>query len=222
MQKYVALAFGIMCIVAAFWIAFGTTTQDENARPEIAQAFATQLHSSPTPLPTDTPTPIPTITPIPEWRALASENVQVWLPRGFAQMENNPRAAVKRYFSRAPVVGTADLYAYPAALSASSMPNLQIYRVETKLNPRRAPFGMDENDVIVQKPKRIALGRYNALYGIAEKILPSGARFTQMLYWIPHDDAYWLLLFTTHSENAARDLPVFETAARSFTILQAE
>lgn len=220
MRNGKALLVGIICIGAALWLALGTTNQDDATRPELAQAFATQLHSSPPPLPTNTPTRIATITPIANWTKLVSTDAEIWLPRNFALMENDPRVAVKRYFSRAPVVGVVALYAYNPALGPSSLPNLQIYRVETKINPRRAPFGIDSGDTISEKPARVSLGRYIALRSVADKTLPSGSHFKQLLYWIPQSGTYWLLLFTTHAENFSSDLPAFENAARSFTILQ--
>ncbi len=64
MNNKLALGAGIILIVAALWIAAGTTNQDNAPRPPVAQRMATAFHETPSPTPLPTETPIPTPTPI--------------------------------------------------------------------------------------------------------------------------------------------------------------
>jgi hypothetical protein len=63
MKNAIAIGIGIALIAAALFVAAGTTNQDTAQRPQVAQAFATELHTLPSATPTATLTP--TITPTP-------------------------------------------------------------------------------------------------------------------------------------------------------------
>ncbi len=63
MKSAVALFFGLLLILAALLIAATATKGDTAPRPEIAAAFATELHTTPSVAPTPTGTPTATLTP---------------------------------------------------------------------------------------------------------------------------------------------------------------
>lgn len=63
MKNLLALAVGIVAIIAALVVASGTTNQDTAPRPEAALAIATAFHVTPSATPTSTATPGPTSTP---------------------------------------------------------------------------------------------------------------------------------------------------------------
>lgn len=63
MKNLVALALGIVAMIAALIVAAGTTNQDVAPRPQAALAIATAFHVTPSATPTSTDTPGPTSTP---------------------------------------------------------------------------------------------------------------------------------------------------------------
>lgn len=60
----VAIGIGIAFILVALLLAAGTTNQDASLRPQIAQVFATELHTTPSVTPTASATPTSTPTPL--------------------------------------------------------------------------------------------------------------------------------------------------------------
>jgi hypothetical protein len=62
MKNLLALALGIVAIIAALVVASGTTNQDSAPRPGVALVMATALHVTPSATPIDTATPRPTVT----------------------------------------------------------------------------------------------------------------------------------------------------------------
>ena len=64
MKNELAIVAGLLMILAASFIAAGTSSQDTTPRPQLAQALATTFHVTPSATPRPTLTPIPTVTPL--------------------------------------------------------------------------------------------------------------------------------------------------------------
>jgi hypothetical protein len=64
MKNELAIVTGVLMILAASFIAAGTSSQDHAPRPHLAQVMATALHVTPSTTPRPTFTPIPTATPL--------------------------------------------------------------------------------------------------------------------------------------------------------------
>ncbi len=44
-------------------------------------------------------------------------------------------------------------------------------------------------------------------------------RYIELVYWIPHGEYYYLVIYSTPAQNSAQDLPIFEQSIRTLTIL---
>jgi len=63
MKNELAVVAGVLMILAASFIAVGTSSQDNTPRPQLAQVMARAFHVTPSSTPRPTFTPIPTATP---------------------------------------------------------------------------------------------------------------------------------------------------------------
>lgn len=63
MKNGLAIVAGVLMILAACFIASGTSSQDTAPRPQLAQALATTFHVTPSATPRPTFAPVPTATP---------------------------------------------------------------------------------------------------------------------------------------------------------------
>jgi hypothetical protein len=63
MKNGLAIAAGVLMILAACFVALGTSTQDTTPRPRLAQVLGTTFHVTPSATPPPTFTPVPTATP---------------------------------------------------------------------------------------------------------------------------------------------------------------
>ena len=64
MKNGIAIVAGVLMILAAFFIAAGTSSQDTSPRPQLAQALATTFYTTPSATRRATLTPIPAATPL--------------------------------------------------------------------------------------------------------------------------------------------------------------
>jgi hypothetical protein len=64
MKNGVAIVAGVLIILAASFIAAGTSIQDKTPRPQLAQMMATAFHVTPSATPHPAFIPIPTATPL--------------------------------------------------------------------------------------------------------------------------------------------------------------
>jgi hypothetical protein len=64
MKNGLVIVVGVLMIVAASFLAAGTSSQDNTLRPQLAQVMATAFHVTPSATPRPTFSPIPTATPL--------------------------------------------------------------------------------------------------------------------------------------------------------------
>lgn len=221
MKNATALGMGIVMIFVALVLASRGNSQDIAPQPQVARVLATEFHTSPTPAPTPTLTPAPTVTPIAGWSELRAEGVELWLPSNYDQLKLSKGVTNRRYLTRGNLDGDVVLYAYDALMGlALTLRDVSVMRVHTTLNPVSVPFGIEAPDGAFQTPAALTLGPYAALESVANGPGIPGipVRIRNLLYWIPHGDYYWLLIYTAPDYDFEQYLPAFERSALSFRI----
>ncbi len=231
MKNYLALAIGVLMIAGALMLAMGTTNQDDATRPEIARQLATRLHETPTDtppptvIPTLTNTPLPTSTPVATeipvlgWNKLETRNVEMWLPPNYQLLDIADNIEIEMFFSRADLVGILKFHAYDTTLGLNSFRSLRVFQVKTRLRPDQVPYGIDISTETFQPPVPVSLGRYTAFRAVADKVSQARSHYTDLLYWIPRGEYYYLVIASTRAEYSAEDIATFDQAIRTMTIL---
>jgi hypothetical protein len=221
MKNAVAISIGVAMMLAALFIASTSTSQGITSQSQAARGFATALHTSPTPPPTPSLTPAPTVTPIAGWSKLTADGIELWLPPNYDQLKLSKRVTNRRYLTRGGIDGDVVVYAYDALMGLSlTVRDVSVIRVQTTLNPREVPFGIEAQDGAFETPTPVALGPYAALRSVANGpgIADVPVRIKNLVYWIKHGDYYWVLIYTSPDYDFDQNLPAFERSARSFRI----
>ena len=234
MSKIVLLGVGLLLIAVAFLIASETTNQDSS--PEIARRFATALHTTPTPtdvptrVPTDTPfpTPLPWTTPIPGWSVFITMGLELSLPQAYdgrllrvppeVQREENGSLLDESMV----VYGTGDTGPWDLTSHSSPKRTVRIARLKISADAELLPYtlvGLGFYDYRLDRPRRAPVGRYAGYRSVASGPAMDGSRLTKLIYWIDYRATYWVIVYSTPSEEFNTRLPTFEQSINTLTIL---
>ncbi len=228
MRNGLALAFGVALILAALYLAAGSTSQDTRAQPEVAQRLATELHTTPsaTPTVTRTPaatrTPTRTPTPVPAGLLLKAGGIEIRLPQDYDLINLFPEdegAVLQpdgRFERRTVVSYVVDCEAgFPRGASS-----LRIAQVTGALEPGQVPFvvlGLNLDPALVGEPARVRVGS-NEAYRVVVGPLQIAGPVKKLLYYIRRGDIYWLVMFTAPAAEFDARLPAFVQSMGSFKI----
>ncbi|MGE5139664.1 MAG: hypothetical protein ACM3JD_09395 [Rudaea sp.] len=215
-----ALALGLAMIVAALFMATGTSNQDQAKRPEDAVAFETALHRTPVPTATSTPTatatpsPTPTITPaatvtrVAGWLKLHNAEVEIWLPYNY---------------SGGGLDTTIELYAYDAQTDPDRVfTSILVVRMARRIDAsgvQEVFAHLNPGFDVVQSPHPAFLKRYEAWTETVEGYAFGDIRIRRVLYLIPHGPDSWLVIFASPIDRFDKEQATFERAIESFSIL---
>ncbi len=235
MKNTLALLAGAALILSALILAMSTSSQSQTPQPEVALVFATRLHMSPTPLLTQTPTATatetlpPTATPIVGWVKVETAGIQLWLPPDYFWI-NPPGpgtgptpdpAAIRQLLSQG---GTSGVLVFVARESNNTGRvlawNIEVVEMKSAVQQTSVPFEIGTNLTIVSGPEHVSLGRYDASRMVMDAPLISGEHIRNLLYWFTRGNGSWLVIYTSLANEFEARLPLFETSARSFSILR--